>query len=223
MTTSSAALSDIDESTSGDALPGVVRVETHSRSSSTPMIVDMVRSVYPHQQIYGDYCTVHGFVDAPARELYEWLADTRSLEEWTYSTRGFTAADDTGLWVGYDELNDHTPIYVRTVANPDAMTVDYHCAWDQGRHLWMIYLMRVVDAQLVLDKPGSVVTWTNCHHPNYDRNPYPETAPPDREEWVGDLWDSFWAGHQIELNNLTAIAEYRHRNGLPLTPEWMTR
>ena len=60
----------------------------------------------------------------------------------------------------------------------EARTVDYHCAWDQGKHLWMIYLMRVVDAQVVLDKPGSVVLWTNCRHPFYDDNPYPETAPP---------------------------------------------
>ena len=43
----------------------------------------------------------------------------------------------------------------------------------------MIYLMRVVDAQMVLNKPGSVVLWTNCHHPFYDNNPYPEAAPPD--------------------------------------------
>ena len=71
-----------------------------------------------------------------------------------------------------------TEIYTRTVANREARTVDYHCAWDQGKHLWMIYLMRVVDAQVVFDKPGSVVLWTNCHHPFYDHNPYPETAPP---------------------------------------------
>ena len=38
----------------------------------------------------------------------------------------------------------------------------------------MIYLMRIVDAQVVFDKPGSVVLWTNCHHPFYDRNPYPK-------------------------------------------------
>ena len=31
----------------------------------------------------------------------------------------------------------------------------------------MIYLMRIVDAQVVFDKPGSVVLWTNCHHPFY--------------------------------------------------------
>jgi hypothetical protein len=125
------------------------------------------------------------------------------------------------LWVAQDRLGADTAIYVRTVASPESMTVDYHCAWDQGRHLWMIYLMRVVDAQVVFDKPGSVVLWVNCHHPFYDENPFPETAPPERPVWVGDFWDTFAPGHQIELDNLTAIAEYRHRNGLPLTPEWM--
>ena len=49
----------------------------------------------------------------------------------------------------------------------------------------MIYLMRVIDAQAVLDKPGSVVLWTNCHHPFYDHNPYPDASPPERPVWVG--------------------------------------
>lgn len=219
MTTHSSALSDLGDTAA--TLDGVVRVETHPRSANTALVVDKVRSVYPHHQVFGDFCPVQGYVDAPPHELYEWLADTRSLEEWTYSTRGFEPTGEPDLWDGYDRLNEDTKIYVRTVANADAMTVDYHCAWDQGKHLWMIYLMRVVDAQLVLDRPGSVVLWNNCHHPFYDENPLPETAPAGREEWVGDLWDMFGAGHQIELDNLAAIAEHRHRHGLPLTPEWM--
>jgi hypothetical protein len=125
------------------------------------------------------------------------------------------------LWLAHDRLGSETEIYTRTVAHREARTVDYHCAWDQGRHLWMVYLMRVVDAQVVLDKPGSVVLWTNCHHPFYDHNPYPETAPPQRPVWVGDFWDMFGAGHLLELRNLKAIAEYRHRNGLPVSPVWM--
>ncbi|AZG44341.1 hypothetical protein D7316_00925 [Gordonia insulae] len=120
------ALSDLGEAAAH--LDGVIRVETHPRAANTHLVVDMVRSVYPHHQIFGDYCTVQGYVDAPPRELYEWLSDTRSLEEWTYSTRGFIAADEPGLWVGHDMLNEDTKIYARTVANPDAMTVDYHCA-----------------------------------------------------------------------------------------------
>jgi hypothetical protein len=31
----------------------------------------------------------------------------------------------------------------------------------------------------------------------------------------------FGAGHELELKNLKAIAEYRHHNGLPITPDWM--
>jgi hypothetical protein len=31
----------------------------------------------------------------------------------------------------------------------------------------------------------------------------------------------FGAGHLLELKNLKAITEYRHRNGLPITPDWM--
>ena len=29
----------------------------------------------------------------------------------------------------------------------------------------------------------------------------------------------FGAGHLLELKNLKAITEYRHRNGLPVTPD----
>ncbi|WP_067571987.1 hypothetical protein [Nocardia acidivorans] len=218
MTTSALpALSDIPEG----VVPGLLRIENSDREATTPVILEMLRSVYPHDQIFGDYCPVQGYIDCPPRELYEYLADTRSLEEWTYSLRGFTETGKPDLWESYDRLGPNTKIYTRTVANPDAMTVDYHCAWDQGDHLWMIYLMRVVDAQLVFDKPGSVVLWTNCHHPFYDRNPYPDTAPEGRKVWVGDFWEMFSAGHQLELGNLKAIAEYRAANGLPITPDWM--
>ncbi|MBM7280270.1 SRPBCC family protein [Gordonia rubripertincta] len=219
MTVLPTALSDLGEV--APTLAGLVRIETHPRPIATPLVLDKLRSVYPHDQIYGEFCPVQGYVDAPPREVFDWLSHTRSLEEWSYSLRGFAETDEPGLWVAQDRLGADTEIYVRTIASPDAMTVDYHCAWDQGRHLWMIYLMRVVDAQVVLNKPGSVVLWVNCHHPFYDENPFPETAPPERPVWVGDFWDTFAPGHQIELDNLTAIAEYRHRNGLPLTPEWM--
>lgn len=171
--------------------------------------------------MFGKYCTVNEYIDCPPDEVFRYLSDTRSLEEWTYSLRGFTPTDEDGLWLAYDRLGDSTEIYTRTVAHADARTVDYHCAWDQGKHLWMVYLMRVVDARTVLDVEGSVVLWTNCHHPFYDENPYPETAPADRVPWVGDFWDMFAAGHQLEMSNLKAICEYRWANNLPVTPNWM--
>jgi hypothetical protein len=216
------ALDDISAH-NGDAGPidGVIRIESSPREQATPIIMEMMRSVYPHDQVFGTYCTVQDFIACPPDDLFEYLSDTRSLEEWTYSLRGFTPTEKPGLWRAEDRLGSDTKIYTRTVAHPTAGTVDYHCAWDQANHLWMVYLMRVIDAQIVLNRPGSVVTWTNCHHPFYDDNPYPETAPAGRPVWVGDFWDMFGAGHLLELRNLKAIAEYRHRNGLPVKPKWM--
>lgn len=212
MTKSSLTLADI---------PGLTRIETHSKDAAIAQIVEATHAVYPHEQVYGQYCTVQDYIDCPPDELFAYLADIRSLEEWTYTTRDFVPTGEPGLWRGKDRLADNTDIYVRVAANRDARTVDYHCAWDQGAHLWMIYLMRVVDAKLVLDKPGSVVLWTNCRHPFYERNPFPDTVPDGRPAWVGDYWDVFYAGHLLELHNLKAIAEYRHANNLPIPPlEW---
>jgi hypothetical protein len=66
--------------------------------------------------------------------------------------------------------------------------------------------------------PGSVVVWTNCRHPYYARNPFPELARDPRRMWVGELWPFFFAGHTIELQNLKAILEHRYRRRLPIGP-----
>ncbi len=200
-------------------IPGLIRIDTTPLDVALEKVKSMTKPQYTHDEIYGRYCHVIDHFDAPAREVYDYISDTRSLEEWTMTLRGFTETDTAGLYVSKDLLVPDTLIYTRTESNPDAMTVDYHCAWDQGEHLWMIYLMRVADARIVLDKPGCVVQWTNCRHPFYADNPHAATAPQGRP-WVGDFWGFFAAGHQIELNNLKTICEYRHANGLPIAPDW---
>ena len=217
------ALDDIAAHTgTADPIDGVMRIETSPREKATPVIMEMMRSVYPHDEVFGR--VLHGqrlhrlparrTLRVPCRHPLAWRSGPTACA-------GSRPPTSRGCgWPTTDWVRRPT-IYTRTVANPQARTVDYHCAWDQGKHLWMIYLMRVIDAQVVLDKPGSVVLWTNCHHPFYDDNPYPESAPPERPVWVGDFWDMFGAGHELEMKNLKAIAEYRHRNGLPVTPEWM--
>ncbi len=201
-----------------DTIDGVVRVETTVPSEMEAMCMEMTHAVYPHDKVYGNYCTIEEYIDCPPDEVYEYLSKVESLAEWTWSTRDFEPAGEEGLYVGYDRPAQDTEIYCRVESNPIARTVDYHCAWDQGKKLWMIYLMRVVPAELVLNKKGSVVLWSNCHHPYYDENPFPETEPKDREVWVGDLWTFFYAGHYIEMQNLKHILEHRHANGLPIGP-----
>lgn len=203
------------------AIPGLVRIENCPQPEALEKMQGLTRPKWHHEEIFGKYCSLSEHIDAPPREAYDYMADTRSLAEWTLTLRKVTETGEPGLCVANEMLCDNsTQIYVRTLANPEAMTVDYHCAWDQGEHLWMIYLMRVVDAQLVLNRPGSVVLWTNCRHPFYDRNPWPELSPAPSRRWVGEFWDLFYACHWIELQNLKKICEYRHAHGQPITPDW---
>lgn len=201
-------------------ISGLKRIEAFSRDEMGMLCMDETRSVYPHKEVYGQYCTIEEYIDCPPEKVFEYLSHTRSLEEWTWSTRGFESTDTPDLYKGYDRLADDTPIYCKTLSNREAMTVDYHCAWDQGSHLWMIYLMRVIPAQLVFNKPGSVVLWSNCKHPFYENNPFPETASQERDTWVGDLWPFFRAGHVVEMLNLKKILEHRHAHGETLCP-WL--
>ena len=200
-----------------DNLIGVRRIENCSKEEMTGLAMEMTHAVYPHDQICGQYCTIQSHIDCPPEKAFEYLSDVYSLQEWTFSMRDFSPTHDQGLVAAIDRIGGETTIYTRTIANREAMTVDYHCAWDQSEKLWMIYLMREVPAELTLNKPGCVVLWTNCRHPFYDENPYPEKAPTSRKVWVGDMWPFFYAGHQIELENLKNILEYRHANSLPMT------
>lgn len=192
------------------------RVENTDKAQMSGIMADITRAVYSHDQIYGDYCPIQGHINCPPEKVFEYMSDPHCLAEWTYSMREFKELDN-GLFVGKDKIGENTDIYFKVESNKEALTVDYHCAWDQGKELWMIYLNRIVPSELVLGKPGSIVFWQNCRHKNYNENPYPELAPEGRP-WVGDFWDFFYAGHKVELDNLTAILEYRHKNNLPIGP-----
>ncbi|MGZ6840163.1 MAG: SRPBCC family protein, partial [Frankiaceae bacterium] len=81
---------------STDPIDGVIRIENAPREKATPIIMEGMRSVYPHDEVFGPYVTVNDYIDCPPDELFEYLADTRSLEEWTYSLRGFTPTEEPG-------------------------------------------------------------------------------------------------------------------------------
>ncbi len=207
----------IDESKLADT-PGLIRCESHDGDAMAAHTLELTHSVYKHDQIYGDFCPIQAHIDCPPEKVFAYLANVHSLSEWTYSVRDFEPTETPGLYEGKDSLDADTKIFCKVVANSDAMTVDYHCAWDQGADLWMIYLYRIVPAELVLRKPGSVVFWANCHHPYYDKNPYPELSPRPDRTWVGEWWSFFYGGHTIELANLKRVLEHRHQHGLAIGP-----
>ncbi|MEV6753678.1 SRPBCC family protein [Streptomyces sp. NPDC051214] len=192
-------------------VPGLLRWETTPREEALAQAAQLTKESFTYDEVYGKFVTVHQYIDAPPQAVYDYLTNERNLNEYTYSTRDFAPTDTPGLYQGRDTLlDDETKIFLRIDGDPRALTVDMKCAWDQGEELWMVYIHRIIDAQTVLNKPGSVVIWTNCRHPYYDKNPHPELASSPERPWVGDMWNLFYAGHQIEIDNMKKILELRN-------------
>src|SRR5438093_5040497 len=118
-----------------DRLPGVNRVENCDKEQMTSLAMEMTHAVYPHDEVYGQYCSIQDYIDCPPEKAFEYLADVSTLQEWTYSLRDFTPMADDGMVVATDRVGGGTKIYIRAIAKPRAMTVDYHCAWDQADEL----------------------------------------------------------------------------------------
>lgn len=199
-----------------DKISGLFRSESHSPQESMPYFENRSKKQYPYEEVFGDYCTVHIYIDCPVDVAFKYAANPYSLEEWTYTLRDLKPAKDK-LLVGREALAPNTKIYVETKSHEASGVVDYLCAWDQGEELWMRYYCRFIDAQPTFGKPGCVMLWTNCRHPYYLRESpnkpqhIVESQMRKDRPWVGDVWNLFQAGHMVEAENLKKILESRFR------------
>lgn len=195
-------------------ISGLFRSEDFPPESSMPKFIHETKDSYDREEVFGDYCTVYQYIKCPVDKAFEYAANPYSLEEWSYTVRDLEPAGPD-LLCGREALVPNTKIYVKTESNKETGVVDYLCAWDQGQELWMRYLCRFVDAEPVFKKPGCVLLWTNCRHPNYLRSSpeKPEHIQKGQQRkdrpWVGDVWHLFKAGHQVEAENMRAILEAR--------------
>ena len=114
----------------------------------------MTHTVYPHDQVYGEYCTVQAHIDCPPAKVFAYMAEPvqpARVDLQRPRACGRPGRDD--LLVGVDARR-HANLLPHRRATARRCTVDYHCAWDQGDELWMIYLNRIVPAERVLGDPA---------------------------------------------------------------------
>lgn len=200
-----------------EKISGLFRSEEHPASESMQYFIERSKKQYSYEEVFGDYCTVHIYIDCPRDFAFQYAANPYSLEEWTYTLRDLSPAKE-GLLVGREALAPNTKIYVKTESHFESGTVDYLCAWDQGEELWMRYYCRFVDAAPTFGRPGCVLLWTNCRHPYYLREspikPQHIAESQGRKDrpWVGDVWNLFQAGHMVEAENMKRILEVRFKN-----------
>src|SRR6516164_6281920 len=100
-----------------DRLPGVHRIENCRKEELTSLAMELTHAVYPHEEVYGQYCSLEEYIDCPPEKAFEYLADVYTLQEWTYSLRDFTTMDDSGMVIATDKIGGATKIYTRAVVN----------------------------------------------------------------------------------------------------------
>lgn len=202
-------------------VPGLINNENHNQQQIEELMANLTKEQYDLEEIFGQFCQLGAYIEVPVEMAFEYCANVHSLHEWTFSMRNFVYVGG-GIYRSEERLGKSTFVYTKTNSYPDSGVVDYLCAWDQAQELWMRYYFRFIDAKPTLNKPGTVVLWTNCKHPYYDRAT--ENLPDyiakgharDDRNWVGDFWLQFDAIHQIEMNNLKRILEYRFQHGQEL-------
>jgi hypothetical protein len=54
-----------------DQLPGVHRVENCSLDEMTGLAMEMTHAVYPHDQVYGQYCPIQDYINYPPDKAFD--------------------------------------------------------------------------------------------------------------------------------------------------------
>ena len=66
-------------STDINQIPGVRRFENFPKEEMQAAAMEMTHAVYPHDEVYGPYCTLEEYIDCPPEEVYRYLADVYTL------------------------------------------------------------------------------------------------------------------------------------------------
>ena len=108
-----------------NTIENVRRFENFGKDRMNGLCMEMTHAVYPHDEIYGNFCTLQAHVECPAEDIFEYLATPYTLAEWTYSMRDFGEPDANGVVESTDKIGGETKIYTKVVANRDALTAGF--------------------------------------------------------------------------------------------------
>jgi hypothetical protein len=62
-------------------IPDLIRCEDFDREALSEHITELTHTVYPHEQVYGPYITIHAHIACPPKLVFAYMADPYSLLE----------------------------------------------------------------------------------------------------------------------------------------------
>jgi 3-oxoacyl-[acyl-carrier-protein] synthase III len=138
------------------------------------------------------------FEGVPRAAAFAYLADTAHMAEWTMSMRNLRRLPGD-VYVGDEEATPTGRVYVRTIADERAGTIEWRCSHTDPEDLWIVYKGVLVDAAEAFGRPGSALVWINFVHERVRRDPA-----------LAAGFRLMHAAHMVEIGNLKLILEARH-------------
>src|SRR5689334_824195 len=114
-------------------IPGLVVCEKidFTKPEEVGKLQAMRRDTYRYDEVFGESCSITGYMACPVDIAFEYLSNPWSLAEYTATLREFSYVGG-GMYRALDVLSPDTSIFIKTEAYRDSRVIDYLCAWDQG-------------------------------------------------------------------------------------------
>ena len=157
------------------------------------------KEYYTYDELFADFVPSWAvFEGVPIDDAFAFLAQTETMGLWTMSMRNLKLVRDD-IYTGDEAATPTGKVFVRTIADEKAMTIEWQAGHADPDDLWIFYNGILTDAGPTLGRPGTAFLWTNF---------VPERIKADPMVAIG--FKMMYSAHRIEINNLKIILEERY-------------
>lgn len=157
------------------------------------------KDTYTHDELFSRFVPVYAFFEnVPLKDAFQYLAKTENMVEWTMSMRNLKHVKDD-IFSGEEAATPTGKVFIRTVANEAARTIEWYAGHERPDDLWIYYQGLLANGEIALGKKGTTFFWTNYVHERVRR---------DRALVMG--FKLMRSAHMIEITNMKMILEDRY-------------
>jgi len=158
-----------------------------------------VKETYTHEVLFRDFVpSMAVFEGVPLKDAFSFLSVTENMAQWTMSMRNHRLLKDD-IFEADEDATPTGKVYVRTIANADAQTIEWQAGHADPDDLWIYYRGILTDTEKAMGRKGTAFFWTNFVHERVKQDPMLAVG-----------FKAMYAAHEIEINNLKMILEHKY-------------
>jgi hypothetical protein len=162
-------------------------------------IIPGAKESYSHEELFSDFIpSMAVFREVDIEDAFRFLARTENMALWTMSMRNLRPYRGD-IYQGEEPATPTGKVYIRTIADPKAKTIEWQAGHSDPDDLWIVYKGMLVDARKAMGVAGTAFFWTNFAHRRIESDPKLQAG-----------FKLMFSAHRIEIQNLKKLLEASH-------------